>query len=130
MSFLDRIIHNLDSQYSGIQYQENIVKEIKEYITILLNAKIDDCVSLNSLGMPDISFLNVDSSELCILMAKEIRNILQEYENRIRLLSISYDSSLSPWQLDFDILCCFTNDRFSEFNIHIIFRNNRYCEVL
>ncbi|EPS0829481.1 type VI secretion system baseplate subunit TssE, partial [Campylobacter jejuni] len=40
-----------------------------------------------------------------------------------------YDNNLSPWQLSFIVKCFFQDDRFKEFNIEIIFKNNRYCEV-
>ncbi|RDU62927.1 type VI secretion system baseplate subunit TssE [Helicobacter didelphidarum] len=129
MSLLDRVIHNLDEQYKGVEYHENLIKDIKNHIHILLNSKLDDCMSMNALGLPDISQANLDSGEFAVFMAREIQSLLQQYENRIILLSISYDNSLSPWQLSFDIRCYFSDDRFSEFNIHITFRNNRYCEV-
>lgn len=129
MSLLDRVIHNLDEQYKGLEYCENLIKDIKNHIHILLNTKLDDCMSMNALGLPDISQANLDSGEFSLFMAREIQSLLQQYENRIILLSISYDNSLGPWQFFFDIRCCFSDDRFSEFNIHITFRNNRYCEV-
>ena len=77
-----------------------------------------------------MSFLNIDSQELCQLMGKEIYSLIQKYENRINIVAIDYDDSLKPWQLTFDIRYTRQKDAFKEFAIKVTFRNNRYCEVL
>ncbi|RDU61962.1 type VI secretion system baseplate subunit TssE [Helicobacter sp. MIT 14-3879] len=129
MSLLDKLIHNLDEQNTYIPFYQNDFEDVKNNIKVLLNSKINDCYTAKDLGMPNMADINLSSSELCISMAKEIRKLIDNYEKRIRVVSITYDNSLSPWQLSFIAKCFFQDDRFKEFSIEIIFKNNRYCEV-
>ncbi|EGD0208587.1 type VI secretion system baseplate subunit TssE [Campylobacter jejuni] len=129
MSLLDKLIHNLDEQNIHIPFYQNDFEDVKNNIKVLLNSKINDCYTAKDLGMPNMTDINLSSSELCISMAKEIRKLIDSYEKRIRVVSIAYDNSLSPWQLSFIVKCFFQEDRFKEFSIEIIFKNNRYCEV-
>ncbi|ECL3020130.1 type VI secretion system baseplate subunit TssE [Campylobacter jejuni] len=129
MSLLDKLIHNLDEQNIHIPFYQNDFEDVKNNIKVLLNAKINDCYAVKNLGMPNMADINLNSNELCISMAKEIRKLIDSYEKRIRVVSITYDNSLSPWQLSFIVKCFFQEDRFKEFSIEIIFKNNRYCEV-
>lgn len=130
MSLLDRIIHSLDEQRKGVPFHKNKFKDIKDNIALFLNAKLDDCLSANDLGMNDIIELNLNGSELCSIMAKEIHHLIGKYEPRIKILSIRYDNTLSPWQLSFMLECVLHDDNFQQFGIEIIFKNNRYCEVI
>ncbi|HFS5114308.1 TPA: type VI secretion system baseplate subunit TssE [Campylobacter jejuni] len=129
MSLLDKLIHELDDQNTHVPFYQNDFEDVKNNIKVLLNSKINDCYTAKDLGMPNMTDINLSSSELCISMAKEIRKLIDNYEKRIRVVSIAYDNSLSPWQLSFIAKCFFQEDRFKEFSIEIIFKNNRYCEV-
>ncbi len=129
MSLLDKIIHNLDDQNTNVVFYENEIDEIKKHIKVLLNTRLDDCISVNKLGFGDIYNINIGSSELCATMANEIHRLITNYENRIKILFMSYDNQLNPWQLSFYIHCNLIRDRFNEFEMCITFRNNRYCEV-
>lgn len=130
MSLSDRVLYVLNDENKGSPYRQDLLKDIKENISILLNSKIDDCMSLNDAGFGDISSLNAGSSDLCQIMGKEIYNLIKKYESRIKIVSMNYDDSLKPWQLTFDIIYAYENDLFKEFTIRVAFRNNRYCEVL
>ncbi len=123
MSFIDKVIHTLDDCKDD-SYIEDDLHSIKEHIKVLINSK-DDNKGLSSLGELDLNVKN-----LSVLMSEKIYHIISTYEHRIRILSIEYDDLLSPWQLTFFIRFCYINDNFKEFSIQIIFRNNRYCEVL
>lgn len=129
MSLLDKLIYELNDQNAHTPFYQNEFDDIKNNIRVLLNAKLNDSYTIKDLGMPDMADINLNSSELCVSMAKEIRKIIDKYEKRVGIVSITYDNSLSPWQLTFMIKCCFENDRFKEFGIEIIFKSNRYCEV-
>ncbi|QWU80755.1 type VI secretion system baseplate subunit TssE [Campylobacter novaezeelandiae] len=124
MSFLDKIIHNLDEQNSKA-FIEDKYKDIKNNIKALLNTKLDDCLSINDLGIH--TDLNLSANELSSNMAKEINYLISKYEKRIKIISINYDYSLSPWQLSFLLKCI--DDEMKEINYEIIFKNNRYYEV-
>lgn len=130
MSLLDRLIHELDEQNIHIPFYQNDFEDIKNNIKAVLNTKLDDCFSARSLGTSNLTELSLNSSELCISMAKEIQKLINIYEKRVKIISISYDNSLSPWKFSFILKCLFHNDSFKEFNIEIIFKNNRYCEVI
>ena len=117
MSLSDRVLHTLNEENVDNPYRQDILNDIKENISILLNSKFDDCITIQGSSLPDMSFLNIDSHELCQLMGKEI-------------VAINYDDSLKPWQLTFNIRYTRQNDAFKEFAIKVTFRNNRYCEVL
>ncbi|MCD8213199.1 MAG: GPW/gp25 family protein [Campylobacter sp.] len=129
MSLSDRVLYVLDDENTK-PYSQDILKDIKENIGILLNSKFDDCITFEGASLPDMSFLNIDSNELCQIMGKEIYDLIKKYENRINIVSINYDDSLKPWQLTFDIVYARKSDAFKEFTIKVTFRNNRYCEVL
>lgn len=130
MSLLDKLIHKLDEQNTHIPFYQNEFEDVKNNIKVLLNAKLNDCYTIKDLGMSNLADINLSSSELCTSMAKEIQKLINNYEKRIKIISITYDNSLSPWQLSFILKCFFRNDNFKEFNIEIIFKNNRYCEVI
>ena len=130
MSLSDRVLHTLNEENVDNPYRQDILNDIKENISILLNSKFDDFITIQGSSLPDMSFLNIDSHELCQLMGKEIYNLIQKYENRINIVAINYDDSLKPWQLTFNIRYTRQNDAFKEFAIKVTFRNNRYCEVL
>lgn len=123
MSFIDKIIHTLDECKDDL-YVEDDLNSIKEHIRVLINSKDDNQ------GLSSLSDLDLNVKNLSILMSEKIYHIISTYENRIKILSIEYDDALSPWQLTFFIRFCYSNDSFKEFSIQIIFRNNRYCEVL
>ncbi|PZT47906.1 hypothetical protein B6S12_06600 [Helicobacter valdiviensis] len=130
MSLLDKVIFSLDNQYQSVPYYENIYKDIKDNICLLLNAKLDDCLTLKDINISSLAELNLNSSDLCNTMAKEIASIIEKYEPRIQIASISFDNTLSPWHLNFMLQCFLHNDKFQEFNLEIIFKSNRYCEVI
>ena len=130
MSLSDRVLHTLNEENVDNPYRQDILNDIKENISILLNSKFDDCITIQGSSLPAMSFLHIDSQELCQLMGKEIYNLIQKYENRINIVAINYDDSLKPWQLTFNIRYTRQNDAFKEFAIKVTFRNNRYCEVL
>lgn len=130
MSLSDRVLHTLNEENADKPYRQDILNDIKENISILLNSKFDDCITIQCSSLPDMSFLNIDSHELCQLMGKEIYGLIKKYENRINIVAIDYDDSLKPWQLTFNIRYTRQNDAFKEFVIKVTFRNNRYCEVL
>lgn len=130
MSLSDRVLHTLNEENADKPYRQDILNDIKENISILLNSKFDDCITTQGSSLPDMSFLNIDSHELCQLMGKEIYGLIKKYENRINIVAIDYDDSLKPWQLTFNIRYTRQNDAFKEFAIKVTFRNNRYCEVL
>ena len=109
MSLLDKIIHQLDEQYQNIPYHKNEFDDIK--------------------GLYDVVESNLNAGDLCFKMAREIHFIISKYEQRIRVLSIRYDNSLSPWQISFFLQCNFVEDAFREFNLEIAFKNDRHCEV-
>lgn len=130
MSLLGKIIHQLDEQYQNIPYYQNEFEDIKNNIQVLLNTKVDDCIVANDLGLSNIVEFNLNASDLCFKMAKEIHFLISKYEQRIRILSISYDNSLTPWQISFFLQCNFVEDHFKEFSLEIVFKNDRYCEVI
>lgn len=130
MSLLGKIIHYLDDQYRNIPFCQNEFEDIKNNIQVLLNAKLDDCIVANDLGLSNIVELNLNASDLRSKMAKEIYFLISKYERRINILSIHCDSSLSPWQLSFFLQCNLFEDNFKEINLEIIFRNDRHCEVI
>lgn len=130
MSLSDRVLHTLNEENADKPYRQDILNDIKENISILLNSKFDDRITIQGSSLPDMSFLNIDSHELCQLMGKEIYGLIKKYENRINIVAIDYDDSLKPWQLTFNIRYTRQNDAFKEFAIKVTFRNNRYCEVL
>ncbi|QKF91456.1 GPW/gp25 family protein [Campylobacter sp. CCUG 57310] len=130
MSLSDRVLYVLSDENKDKPYHQDLLKDIKENISVLLNSKLDDCISSSDMGFPDISFFSIDSKDLCQIIGKEIYNLIKKYENRIKIVSMNYDDSLKPWQLTFDIAYVYETDLFKEFNIRVTFRNNRYCEVL
>ena len=130
MSLSDRVLHTLNEENADKPYRQDILNDIKENISILLNSKFDDCITIQGSSLSDMSFLNIDSHKLCQLMGKEIYGLIKKYENRINIVAIDYDDSLKPWQLTFNIRYTRQNDAFKEFAIKVTFRNNRYCEVL
>lgn len=122
MSFIDKVIYTLDETHST--YLEDTTKAIKDHINTLINAKSRD---IDFLSLCD---LDLNAKNLAVVMSNRIYQIISKYEHRARILSIEYDETLSPWQLNFFLRFCYGQDRFKEFSIRIIFRNNRYCEVL
>ncbi len=130
MSLLDKVIFALDDQYQNVSFHNDARKDIKDNICLLLNAKLDDCLILKDINISNLAELNLNSSDLCSTMAKEIVSIIEKYEQRVKIISISFDNSLSPWCLTFMLQCFLYNDRFQEFSLEIIFKNNRYCEVV
>ncbi len=129
MSLLDKLIYELDDQYKHLPLYDSDLKEIKNSIQSLLNAKIEDCIIANDMGITKAIDFSLSSSEFCSTMAKEIYFIVSKYEPRITIKTIQYDTSLSPWQLSF-LLFCFLNKTHESFNLEIIFKNNRYYEVV
>lgn len=129
MSFLDKIIHQLDEQYHNTPFHQNEFKDIKNNIQDILNIKLGDCIVAADLGLSNIAEFNLNASDLCYKMAKEICFLINKYEQRIRILSIRYDNSLAPWQISFFLRCNFFEDHFKEFNLEIIFKSDRYCEI-
>lgn len=131
MSLLDKLIHTLGTQNAGVPFYEDILKDIKNNIGVLLNARLDDYVGAGDLGiLNDMAELGLNSSKLCLMMAKEITRLITKYEKRIRIVSVDYANTLSPWQLSFFIKCTLSDDAFKEYGIEIIFKNNRYCEIV
>lgn len=130
MSLLGKIIHQLDEQCQNVPFYQNDFEDIKGNIQVLLNAKLDDCIVANDFGLSNVIEFNLNASDLCYKMAREIHFLISKYERRIEVLSISYDNSLSPWQISFFLQCSFCNDRFNEFGLEIVFKNDRYCEVV
>lgn len=130
MSLLGKIIHQLDEQYQNIPFYHNEIEDIKNNIQVLLNAKLDDCIVANDLGLSDVVEFNLNASDLSSKMAKEIHFLISKYERRIRILSIRYDNSLTPWQLSFFLQCNLFEDHFKEISLEIVFKNDRYCEVI
>lgn len=129
MGLINRLIHNLNEEYANVPHTPNLIAEIKQNIKFLLNTNPNDCVSVPNIGLLNISQASIEKSELSKLMGQEIVNIIEEYEKRIRILSLHYDDTNMPWKLSFVLACCLSNDRFKEFNLSIDFYNNRYCEV-
>lgn len=129
MSLLNRIVHQLDEQYQNVPFYQNDFEDIKNNIQVLLNTKLDDCVIANDLGLYNVVESNLNAGDLCVKMANEILFIINKYEQRIRILSIWHDNSLSPWQISFFLQCNFVEDTFREFSLEIVFKNDRHCEV-
>ncbi|WP_300827454.1 GPW/gp25 family protein [Helicobacter sp. UBA3407] len=130
MSLLGKIIHQLDDQCQNIPFYQNELEDIKSNIQALLNTKLDDCIIANDLGLSNVVEFNLNASDLCFRMAKEIHFLISKYEQRIRILSIRYDNSLTPWRISFFLQCNFSEDHFKEFSLEIVFKNDRYCEVI
>ena len=131
MSLLDKIIYELDEQNANTPFYQNDLEDIKNNIKVLLNTSLDDCIILNDSGMSsNILEMNLNSNELCSSMSKEICNLIGKPEKRIQITTMSYDNSLSPWQLSFLLGCVLTNDKFQNLSIELSFKNNRYCEVV
>lgn len=130
MSLLGKIIHQLDDQCQNIPFYQNELEDIKSNIQALLNTKLDDCITANDLGLSNVVEFNLNASDLCFRMAKEIHFLISKYEQRIRILSIRYDNSLTPWRISFFLQCNFSEDHFKEFSLEIVFKNDRYCEVI
>lgn len=130
MALLDKIIHKLDSQLAKIPFSQDDLQDVKGNIQVLLNSKLDDCLTANDFGLLDVIESNINTSDLCLKMANEINFLIGKYERRIRILSIRYDDSLTPWRLSFFLRCNFFNDSFREFNLEIVFKNDRHCEVV
>ncbi|TQR53304.1 GPW/gp25 family protein [Campylobacter troglodytis] len=130
MSLLDRIMHGLDDEEKGIAFYQNEFEDIKNNIRTLLNSHLDDCVLLGDLGIGNLADLSFNSSEFCTLMAREICKLINKYEKRIQITALSYDNSLSPWQLSFLLGSVLLRDNFQSLNMQIIFKNNRYCEIV
>lgn len=129
MGLISRLIHNLNDEYAHTPHSPNLISEIKQNIKFLLNTNPNDCISVCNTGLLNLSSSSIEKNELSKLMAKEISNIIEEYEKRICVLSIHYDDVNMPWKLSFMFSCCLKNDRFKEFELAIDFYNNRYCEV-
>ncbi len=130
MSLLGKIIHQLDDQCQNIPFYQNELEDIKSNIQALLNTKLDDCIIANDLGLSNVVEFNLNASDLYFRMAKEIHFLISKYEQRIRILSIRYDNSLTPWRISFFLQCNFSEDHFKEFSLEIVFKNDRYCEVI
>lgn len=122
MSFVDKVIHLLD-EYADSEYFENPIQAIREHIKSLINTKEDskDLLSYND------SDLNI--KDLALKMSEKIYNLVSTYEKRVKIISIEYDETLVPWQLKFFLTLKYNRDS-TNFNIRIIFNNNRYYEVL
>lgn len=130
MALLDKIIHKLDSQLAKIPFNQDDLQDVKGNIQVLLNSKLDDCLTANDFGLLDVIESNINTSDLCLKMANEINFLISKYERRIRILSIRYDDSLTPWRLSFFLRCNFVDDSFREFSLEIVFKNDRHCEVV
>ena len=122
MAFVDRVIYELSDTSPGA-YHQDVSVAIKEHIQALMNAKSQhDCSSLCD--------LDLNAKNLAHAMSEYIYKIISTYEHRARVLHIGYDETLIPWQLSFFVRLCHSHDHFREFDVRIVFRNNRYCEVL
>lgn len=122
MSFIDRVIHVLDP-HSNAPYVESEIDSIKKHIGVLINSK-------DVIGLLSLDNLNIGAKDFGVIMSEKICNIIAAHEHRIQILNIGYDSTLSPWQTNFFVRFRCTNDRFKEYNIQLIFKNNRYCEIV
>ena len=80
MSLLGKIIHQLDEEYQNTPFYQNEIEDIKNNIQVLLNAKLDDCIVANDLGLSEIIEFNLNASDLCFKMANEIRFLINKYE--------------------------------------------------
>lgn len=129
MSFLDRIFYTLNDEHAGTPYQQNIYQDIKNNINVLLNAKLDDYLSLMDEDLSSLADLNLTSKNLANIMSSRIYEIISKNERRARILSIEFDDSLAPWQLMFILRLHYNSQPNREFSVNIIFRNNRYCEI-
>lgn len=130
MSLLDKVIYQLDDQYQNVPFYQDELKDIKSNVQALLNVKLGDCLVANDLGLSNVVEFNLNASDLCLKMAKEICFLIDKYEQRIRVLSIRYDNSLAPWRILFFLRCNFSKDHFNEFDLEIVFKNDRYCEIV
>ena len=122
MSFIDRVIHVLDEDLDS-EYFEKPIQAIREHIKSLINAKEE---AQELLSYDD---LDLNAKDLAIIMSEKIYNIVSTYERRVKVVSIEYDETLVPWQLKFFLTLQYNKD-LTNFNIQIIFNNNRYYEVL
>ena len=122
MSFIDRVIHVLDEDLDS-EYFEKPIQAIREHIKSLINAKEE---AQELLSYDD---LDLNAKDLSIIMSEKIYNIVSTYEHRVKVVSIEYDETLVPWQLKFFLTLQYNKD-LTNFNIQIIFNNNRYYEVL
>lgn len=122
MSFVDKVIHTLDS-YTDTPYFEDEIEGIKKYIKVLINTRGDEVELLS------LSDLNISAKNLAVVLSEKIYSIIATYERRIKIVSIEYDESFAPWQLIFFIRFHYYNDKFREYGMQITFKNNRYCEI-
>ena len=60
MSLSDRVLHTLNEENADNPYRQDILNDIKENISILLNSKFDDCITIQGSILPDMYFLNID----------------------------------------------------------------------
>lgn len=49
MSLLDKVIFTLDDQYQNVSFYSDTRKDIKDNICLLLNARLDDCLTLKDI---------------------------------------------------------------------------------
>ena len=119
MSFVDRVIHILDDTRTDTYY-EDCICAIKEHIEVLLNAKEQSA----------FYDLDLNTKNLAAVVSDQIYRLITAYERRVQILGIEYDEILMPWQLRFFVRFCYRHDNFREFSMQIVFKNNRYCEVM
>ena len=129
MGLITRLIHNLNEEHFYAPQSNTLIAEIKQNIKFLLNTNPNDCVSVLNIGLLSLSQSSIEKGELSKQMGQEISNIINEYEKRVRILSLDYDMTHMPWKLSFMLSCCLSDDSFKEFGLCIDFYNNRYCEV-
>ncbi|MCR4942010.1 MAG: type VI secretion system baseplate subunit TssE [Campylobacter sp.] len=130
MALSDRILHEVNKIPNSDPYRQNVVKDIKDNIDILLNSRLDRIGFLDSVNMPNFQDLNLSQNELCNNMAQGIYNTINKFERRARVENISCDNRLAPNQLTFFLSLAMNNDEFNQFDIKIVFLNNRFCEVI
>ena len=75
--------------------------------------------------------LDINTKNLALLMSEKIYHLINTYEIRAKILNIEYDESFAPWQISFFMRMRHVGgDLLDDFNIQIVFKNNRYCDVM
>ncbi|TLD86152.1 MULTISPECIES: hypothetical protein [Helicobacter] len=129
MSFVNKIISQLHP-YADSAYFEDRTKTIKDHISILMNTK-NEGISLMNFADLSLEDLDINTKNLALLMSEKIYHLVNTYETRAKILNIEYDESFAPWQISFFMRMRHVGgDLLDDFNIQIVFKNNRYCDVM
>ena len=129
MSLIDKILYEFSDESKLCPYFKDLDSYIKDHIDTILNSRLGNYGRLND-SIIDLWSMGVEINELGHKLGMAIYELISSNENRIEVTSIGYDDSLKPWRIIFNINYKHKNDNFKEYLLKVIFKNNRYCEIL